>query len=144
MRRYGQLMRDWIGSVFADEVTESWARRFLVDGQVGLLRETLNVAAGRPATEALESFEGQEALGAAEVVAAAAGDPARVDTYPEGLLAWAGDHPDAGDDRMRALSRTAVERAAGARSELSDRWEASDELRERHLVIELLLHRLRG
>ena len=120
-------MGAWGGGVFANDDAADWAGDLVDDGSPETVRATLAVAAERSTNDYLEAPEGSEALAAAEVVAAAAGQPVAADSYSEAALEWAARHPEVGAPEFVSLARAAVDRVDGADSELRELWLDDDD-----------------
>lgn len=75
----------------------------------------------------LEGPEGDCGLAAAETVARILGRPGQADAYTESLDAWIAANRPAADDALVAKARAAVERVAGADSELVELWSGQPE-----------------
>lgn len=90
----------WGGSVLENETASRWCEEFAADGTLSMIREALNVAAGRPDDQDLDAEEAACALAAAEVVAAAAARIETPEALPGGVLSWASKHSDAGEPEV--------------------------------------------
>lgn len=135
-------MESWGGSVLENEAASRWCEEFAADGTLNVIREALNVAAGRPDDEDLDAEEAARALAAAEVVAAAAARIETPEALPAGVLSWASEHPEAGEPEVRALARRAIDRTIGGRCELADQWSSAGEERGWRVTVDGLLDRL--
>jgi hypothetical protein len=118
-------MGTWDASVFGNDDAADWAADLAEGNTASPVREALEEITQAPADEYLEAGPAAEALAAAEVVAAAAGRPAPVNSYNENVLAWAAQRPSLVE--LTPLARQAIERVQGTESELADHWaEAGD------------------
>lgn len=113
-------MGTWNATAFGNDDALDFAAELVDTGNAALIEETLRVAA-EPDRD-LEAPECQQALAAAEVVAAMNGRPSG--DLPEDVAAWASEQGASADDLV-ALARRAVERVASD-SELKELWEEED------------------
>jgi hypothetical protein len=111
-------MGTWDATVFGNDNAADWAGDLVDVNDEQLVGDALQRAVG---ADYLESFEGEETLAAAEIVAAAAGRPTLPNAYNERALAWATDRP--GLVELTPLAVRAVERVLAENSELQALWQ---------------------
>ncbi len=121
-------MGAWGEGILDNDAALDWLGDLEEQGDEFTVRDALEAAADAPPDEYLDADEGQEALVAAEVVAAAAGRPADAGGTYGRLRAWAQAHPDVAE--LVGLARQAVERANAAESEIRELWLEADETGE--------------
>ena len=117
-------MGTWGMKAFESDDSMDWVAELEQSSDGSAVRQALTAAAGTSAEECLEAPDGQIAIAAAEVVAAAASGAA--DDLPEEVRAWltANGASVAGDVELatRAVARV----IATTNSELRDLWSVDD------------------
>ena len=113
-------MGTWDATSFGNDDASDFAADLVESGDAGMIAEALRAATDNG--DYLEAPESQQAITAAEVVAAMNGHSA-VD-LPEELASWVTEQGAAGAELV-ALARRAVERVA-SHSELEELWEEGD------------------
>ena len=113
-------MGAWATSAFENDDALDWVSE-LEGGTVDLVRASLAVTN----SDYLESPDGSVAIAAAEVIAAAVGNPAP--SLPASVTKWVDAHGSsvAGADVVLALA--ALARVTAENSELADLWAESDD-----------------
>jgi hypothetical protein len=115
-------MGAWDGGAFDNDDGADWGNELAAAGTPSTVRDALVKAADCTADQYLDFPEGPDAVAAAEVVAAAAGRPGKVDAYSQGALEWAARHPEVGAPEYVALALAALDRVQAPESELSALW----------------------
>ena len=118
-------MGAWGEGLLDNDTALDWLGDLEATGDGYTVRDTLDDVAGTPPDEYLDADVGQEAMVAAELVAAAAGRPAAPQPEYERIVAWARENPSVAE--LVDLARRAVERADGGESEIRDLWLEADE-----------------
>lgn len=139
-------MGAWGSGAFDNDTAADW-RYGLVDAvseseAVQVIESALRAATDPPAGEYLDADVGSCALAAAEIVAAALGQPAS--GLPEDVTEWLEAHGRAVPTTLRALAQTAMARAAGPASELAELWAESDDSAQQAAEVQSLAERLVG
>jgi uncharacterized protein DUF4259 len=117
-------MGAWGGGILDNDTALDWLGDLEEGGDASTVRGTLeDVADGEP-SEDIETGAGEEALVAAEIVAAAAGRPSGASGEYGRLAQWARSHPDLAG--LVALAGRAVDRVNGDTSELRELWLEGD------------------
>src|SRR5437588_7916019 len=119
-------MGAWGEGAFDNDTAADWAWEFdRADGESGLriIRETLEAATATEPVEYLDADVGQQAVAAAEVVAAVRGEAIQRSPYNEAVTGWIDRaHPSA-DSNLSALARAALARVTADNSELAALWD---------------------
>lgn len=115
-------MGAWGAGAFENDDAGDWVYDLEGADDFALVRDALDEAV--LVSGYLDIGEGARAVAAAEVVAAASGRPPAAG-LPEPVTAWLESNAPVVSDDDRALARRAIERVAGARSELAELWGAS-------------------
>jgi hypothetical protein len=110
-------MGAWDASAFGNDTAMDWVAEL---EQRGAAAVTDALAAAVQADEYLEAPEGEEALAAAEIVAASLGQPAG--NLPDAVQAWVKNHPAPLSAAEVRLAVSAVERVNSNESELYELW----------------------
>jgi len=133
-------MGAWGAGVFENDDAGDWVWELEDDNDMSVLHEALAAAVDTPLDEAVEAPDANNALAAAEIVAAARGHHGA--ELPSEAREWIGRNAGIVDDRTVALATAAVERIS-INSELKELWEEA-ESDEWSLVVSGLLDRLRA
>ena len=129
-------MGAWGVMAFENDNALDWVGELEDAESTSVLRDALNAVAS--ADDIIEDCE--EALAAAEVVAALLGRP--LEELPEEVIAFVEEHAKAKPEpELVMLARTTVERIAEA-SDLKERWEESDSVKDWYKAMNGLLARL--
>ena len=116
-------MGTWGMKAFESDDAMDWVSALEESGDDSAVREALTTAADAPADEYLEAPDGQVALAAAEVVAAATGQPGDL---PDEVVGWVATHASSVVGHVE-LARRAIERVmAATNSELRDLWSTEE------------------
>jgi hypothetical protein len=118
-------MGAWGEGLLENDDAMDWLADLEATGDGFTVRDALDDVATTPPDEYLDADVGQQALVAAELVAAAAGRPASGQPDYERIVAWARENP--GVAELLDLARRAVERADGGESEIRDLWLEEDD-----------------
>lgn len=113
-------MGTWDATAFGNDAAADFAADLVEAGDIARIAEALRAAADTE--DYLEAPESQQALAAAEIVAAMTGRA--TGDLPEDVASWAVERGPADAD-LTALARRAVERIASD-SELKELWEEAD------------------
>ena len=133
-------MGAWGMKSFENDGAHDWLFE-LEESGLGALRAAFAVA---DSEAYLEVDEGQYVIAAAEVIAAARGQPGGF--VPDAITAWLAARPDARPDAdLEALipaARAALDRITGADSEIQELWVESEHLNEWTAELDDLRRRL--
>jgi hypothetical protein len=110
----------WGEKPFDNDDALDWLAGFEGEGVDGL-RELLSKVAATPEDQYMDVDDGNAAVAAAEIVAAALGD--RRDHLPPADQRWLDANPGAIRTNDRTLARRAMERVLGPNSELPGLWD---------------------
>lgn len=134
-------MGAWGMGVFENDSASDWVHDLVEQTQLDIVISALGNAVKYLDEEEdfLEESEASEALAAAEVVAALAGNPSA--KLPEEILKWL-NGAQARNKELMSLAKRAV-RVVKTKSELRDLWKESDGYKAWILVLEDLQSRLR-
>lgn len=114
-----------------------------MDGDdLDLVRHTLSNAAD--STDYLEAPDASHAVAAAEVVAAALGQPTEAAREEEDLAEWITRVRPTVEAELAKLAASALDRVLAPDSELRELWEESDEFADWEAAINDLRTRVRG
>ena len=127
-------MGAWVASAFENDDALDWVSE-LEDGAVDLVRAGLAVTQ----VDYLESPDGSVSIAAAEVVAAAVGNPAG--SLPASVTRWVDAHGASVANAEVVLALAALDRVTAENSELAELWAESDD-REWSQSVEDLRNRL--
>ena len=117
-------MGTWGLGPFENDTALDWVWE-LQEGGLEVLAGTLRRAAESDPNEYLEAPDGDEAVAAAAVVAAArAGDEIAV---PDEVAAWLAEHRGGIDDTFADAARSALDRVVAPNSELRELFEEAGE-----------------
>lgn len=118
-------MGAWSADSFGNDGALDWLYEFTENPGVEMLRDTLEHALTAESDEYLEAPDSEEAIAAAEIVAALSGKPS--DALPVDLRAWLQTaHGLTADAKLKALALSAVKRIV-TDSELAELWAESDD-----------------
>lgn len=119
-------MGTWSAHSFGNDAAADWVCELMETEDLSYLETTLRKVVDSD-EEVIDSWEGAQAIAAAEVVAAAIGRPwapdeadAPLASMDDDALAWAKRHPEARRHALLALGAVTI--ASGDRSELYDLW----------------------
>ena len=117
-------MNIWGSGPFGNESAATFVREVVADG-LPAVEEAFDVVLD-PDLDFVEAEEGQRALAAAGVLAAALGGDT-ADIVDAGLRAWLAGTDPADLAPLRPLALEALERVLGPRSELPELWEDGED-----------------
>jgi hypothetical protein len=130
-------MGAWDSGIFDNDTAADWAADVVEGGSVHLVLDAI-AAADVPVDEYLDAPTGEEALAAADTVAAASGRPPTSTSYNEDVIEWAIGQEELDTPEVRALAARVVERVLAAESEIADLWDEGGDDEWRQVVAELL------
>jgi hypothetical protein len=134
-------MGAWATDSFGNDDASDWLATLMGKDDLAMVEEALNAALA-VGDDYLDAPLAAEALAAAEVVAAAKGDPGPDVQDKAALVAWLDNLAQGPDKTLVALAVQVVERVLADNSELRDLWEDSDEFDDWQTDVQALSERL--
>lgn len=125
--------------IFANEEARDWLFDLFDERDIYFIHNTLEIIVDYPSSEKPESWDSLCALAAAELVAAARGNPSA--DFPPEARDWLDAYGMEVDNEVTTLARKAIDRVQSD-SVLKDELEADGKSAEWQSVIKDLRHRL--
>jgi hypothetical protein len=132
-------MGTWNAQSFANEQALDWLTELLDEQDVYFIHNTLEIIADYPGDEAPNIWDCHCALAAAEMVAAAKGNPPA--QFPAAARKWLQSNPLELDDELMSFVQKAIERIE-THSELKQSWQEGPEVAQWYEAISDLRNRL--
>ena len=132
-------MRTWSAKSFGNEQSLDWLADLVEESDPYFIHNTFEIVLECSDVEEPEAWDCNSALAAAEIVAAARGNPP--DEFPLGAQKWLIQNPLHLDDELLSLAVKAV-RKIETHSELKRLWDANEHRLEWHESIADLKNRL--
>ncbi|HEY9731606.1 MAG TPA: DUF4259 domain-containing protein [Drouetiella sp.] len=133
-------MGSWDVSSFGNDGARDWLQELLQAKGADRVFRALMAASRLSAKDYLQSTECECAVAAAEVIAAAAGNPSP--KLPHEVAEWVKEHNFAAGAEVVDMALRVVERVS-KNSELKELWDDTDSAEEWYAIIEDLMKRLR-
>lgn len=119
-------MGTWDATSFGNDTANDWAYDLEQSGDLSLVEATFDKVVD-VGSEYLEAPYAEEAIAAAEVIAALLGRPCQPSPYTEKVAAWVTQHPTKPSRELLSKAVAVLERIVSGGSELKELWEGNDE-----------------
>lgn len=119
-------MDAWDAGAFGNDSATDWLAELVDTSDLGMIHEAFDevLAAG---DETVEIQIGEEAIGAAEVVAWLAGQPGKSGDHADLIEGWLDDNELEFTESLARKARKTIDRVFNRPSELREAWEESDD-----------------